>query len=205
MNIAGIAPNVWFPVVTLVVGAALNALFDALADRRTSAREREARHEQRLDTVRLRRVEFQRATLLELQEVTAQYVRFHGRANHEDEMAFRISGVWGRQQLTTEVDDGLHKTQVRLTILKERVRDARIRQHSKALLDASVAVTLSKSQSQAAAGVLELIERQTELQEQVGTVLRSLDDDEDRLLDQSQLATLRNRCSSLTLAQGCAA
>src|SRR5215831_5411276 len=64
MVILGIPPETWFPVVTLITGVMLKAVFDMMTDRRTALREREARRDQRRDALRLKRVEFQRATLM---------------------------------------------------------------------------------------------------------------------------------------------
>jgi hypothetical protein len=67
MDILGVKPETWFPVVTLIVGAVGKGFGDFLNDKRKTKAEKEARHEQRLDALRLRRVEFQRSTLLDLQ------------------------------------------------------------------------------------------------------------------------------------------
>ena len=185
MNIIGVPPEAWFPVITLVIGATLKAVFDAFADRRIDSRSREARAEQRLDSIRLKRAEFQRTTLLELQEVVAQHARFAGQAHHQDMMAARSSGVWGRQLLTDEVNDGIHKTQVRLALLKERVRDEKIRQLAELFVADCVAAGLAKSEADATNYMFGMRAHLTELQKRIGLALRSLDDDEDRLLERS--------------------
>lgn len=80
--ILGVSPEIRFPVITLIVGVVLKGIFDAITDGRAERREKDARRALRLDAFRQRRDEFQRATLLELQEVVARLVRFAGRAHH---------------------------------------------------------------------------------------------------------------------------
>lgn len=90
----GLAPEVWFPVVTLMGGAMIGVITQTITDWRTAERERLARLEQRQDAARDRRIEFQRATLLELRERVGELIRAAGEANHSDEMSLRkqVSG-----------------------------------------------------------------------------------------------------------------
>jgi hypothetical protein len=170
-------------LLSVILGAALSETSRLLGDLRTADREKLSRLEQRRDATNLRRVEFQRATLLELQEVVAQNLRFNGRAHLEDKRAFKTAGVWGRQPLGPDINDGLFHTQVRLRLLNERVRDARTRKIADDYVDACVAAGLSRSVADADANMALLTDTVMRLQSRIGVVLRSLDDDEDHLLD----------------------
>ncbi|MDI6835818.1 MAG: hypothetical protein QMD99_08900 [Rhizobiaceae bacterium] len=80
----GIPSDVWFPVVTLIIGSVLKGLYDLMADQRVERREKAARLEMRHDAQMLRKTEFQRKTILELQEEVAKLARATGQMNHAD-------------------------------------------------------------------------------------------------------------------------
>ncbi|MBL6946981.1 MAG: hypothetical protein ISR47_10105 [Rhodospirillales bacterium] len=181
MDTLGIPSQTWFPVVTLIIGLALKAIFDALTDRRTFRREREARKEQRLDTIRQTRVEFQRATLLELQNTVSQLARFIGQTHHQDTMAYLESGVWQKQLLTEEVNIGILHANTSLRELRVRVRDEDVRRISKDFSSKCTSVALSPNETDAKNAFSRLTVIADELSERVGVVLRSLDDDEDKI------------------------
>jgi hypothetical protein len=183
MDILGIASQTWFPVVTLIIGVVLKAGFDALADRRAAAREREARLEQRLNTVRVRRADFQRSTLLELQESISSLMRYTGQSNHEDVVAYRKTGVWKKQYLTDEVDEGFRASQVNVSRLRVRVRDENIRELVELFSQACVNSVLADSELAAQSEMLHMASVLAQAHERIGFVLRSLDDDEDKVLD----------------------
>jgi hypothetical protein len=181
LEILGISPTIWFPVVTLIIGAVLKAIFDALTDRRAARREREARQEQRRDAFHLRLIEFQRSTLLELQEVASQLARFTGQAQHQDEMAYRASGTWGKQPLTDEVDQGFLKAQTDINRLRVRVRDPNIRQLAQQFFEACVEVSISKTKADSERAFHQVSTTLIELHEHIGATLSNLDSDEDQI------------------------
>src|SRR4051794_25780939 len=111
MTVLGVPPQVWFPVITLIIGAILKGIFDLVADYRRAHREREARREHRDEAISFRRAEFQRTTLLELQENVAILMRFAAQAHHHDVMAYRQSGKWQRALLSPELNEGSRKAQ----------------------------------------------------------------------------------------------
>jgi hypothetical protein len=180
MVILGIPPETWFPVVTLIIGAVLKAVFDMMTDRRTALRDREARRDQRRDALRLKRVEFQRATLLELQEAISQLARFAGQAQHHDLLAYRGSGAWQKQPLTEEVNQGFLSAQTSVGRLRVRVRDPRVRQLAERLSTECTNVVLSTNEGASEHALRDVMSALADLQEQIGAILRNLDDDEDR-------------------------
>jgi hypothetical protein len=180
MVILGIPPETWFPVVTLIIGVVLKAVFDMLTDRRTALREREARQDQRRDALRLKRVEFQRATLLELQEAISQLARFAGQAHHQDLLAYRGSGAWRKRPLTEEVNQGFLTAQTSVGRLRVRVGDQRVRQLAELLSTVCTNAVLSANEGASEHALRDMMAVLTDLQEQIGAILRNLDDDEDR-------------------------
>ena len=72
----------WFPVFTLLLGATIalisGVITSLLQHRLTSQRERETRRELRRDQLAERRADFQRETLIQLQEATTDLSRAVG-------------------------------------------------------------------------------------------------------------------------------
>ena len=174
--------QVWFPVVTLVVGALLKGIFDMLSDRRSHRREREARYEQRRDALALRRAEFQRETLLKLQDVISQMTRLTGRINHEDVMAFRQSGAWRQNRLPEDVNQGYLEATMQMGQLRVRVRDDSIRELAAHFSSTCAGVGMATSEDESRALIDEIVSVRDQLVERLGAVLRSLDDGEDQIL-----------------------
>jgi len=178
----GISPQVWFPIVTLIAGAILKAVFDAINDARLANRERQARKEQRTDSIREGRVNFQRSTLLELQDVAVQVARFTAQSNFQDILAYKKTGVWKRQPLSDDVNEGYRKAQVQLKLLRVRIRDAELRRFADDLSKSCAWAVLAADEPSANAQLLSMSSHLDGLQERAGQVLRSLDEDEDKLL-----------------------
>jgi hypothetical protein len=165
-------------VVTLIAGALLKGIFDALTDRRVSRRERDARQEQRQDALRLRRVEFQRATLLELQEAVFQLARFTGRAQHQDVVAYRSSGTWRKHLLTEEVNQGFLRSQISIGRLRVRVRDEHVRQLAERFTSVCADIVFTATEAESENVLRLMVLASSELHEQIGAILRKLDDEE---------------------------
>ncbi len=180
MGILGIAPETWFPIVTLIIGALLKACFDALTDKRAARRETEARREQRLDNIRFRRVETQRAALLELQNYSMKLARSTGQIHHHDFLVQRTTGAWHVKRLPDEVDTAFLEAQVGIVTRRVRVRDAEVRRLAEVVSAGCQAVALAKSENVSDQAFREVVALNEQLQEYIGVVLRQLDDDEDR-------------------------
>ncbi|GAA3332173.1 hypothetical protein HP467_15855 [Curtobacterium albidum] len=107
-----------------VLGYMLSGLNDARRDRRTTLRERAARHEERDAEDRRERHAFQRATLLELQDAVQLMARLTGRTMHFDHMQARE----GKQtQLPSQYDDEMHANGVDVIRLRNRLLDDDLR------------------------------------------------------------------------------
>lgn len=183
MNVFGVLPETWFPVVTLIVGVMLKGVFDKFADRRAASREREARREGRLDAIRLRRVEFQRATLLEFQETITRMVRSVFNVHHADTMAYKQKGKWKQHLLPDDIAEENRRELARFSELRVRVRDEKIRSLSKNLSDECLKTMYANDMSVANDAMSSVARSATALHERIGEILRALDEDEDRVLD----------------------
>lgn len=182
MDILGIEPKVWFPVVTLIVGAALKGAGDFVAHHRTTAREREARLAQRRDAAHIRRIDFQRDTLLELQDVCQTLARHTGRMNFEDEMVYRDSSEWGKSRVSEGTSEGFRVCQAAISKLRGRVRNDTIRQLVKGLSSECTSVACARTKDASDSAMSRMAPVLEELNEQIGIVLRTLEDDEDSVI-----------------------
>jgi hypothetical protein len=178
-----IPPQVWFPVVTLVAGAVLKGVFDALADRRARLREREARREQRRDALMLRRAEFQRTVLLELQETVSQLARATGQILHEDLMTAQQGVAWGKNRISEAVNDGHLLATTRVNQLRVRIQDEQVRELANEFTAACASAGFTRDEAEARASMKSVLDIHLRLMERLGSVLRALDDDEDRVLE----------------------
>ncbi|WP_150792038.1 hypothetical protein [Pandoraea iniqua] len=178
MEIFGVQPGMWFPVVTLLLGAILKAVFDAMTDRRLERREQAARHEARRDAFRLRHSEFQRATLLELQDAVVTLARLTGQSHYQDLIAYRTKGTWQREPNTDDVSEGFLKSQQLLSKLRVRVSNDRIRELTKDVSSACADTVHAPDEMSATLALSRMSDVLSELQDSIGDMLRSLDEDD---------------------------
>src|ERR1700680_2831546 len=114
-------------VETLLLGYLTKSISDWLDFRRISKREREAREEARRDKLFERRVEFQRATLLDLQEAVMNLVRTASQMHVQDIKAHNETGIWQRQLFGEELSEAARLAHARVALLSVRVRDEAVR------------------------------------------------------------------------------
>lgn len=166
----------WFPVATAFAGYAAGFVTEWFRDSRTARREREARAEKRADDLRARRAEFQRQTLLDLQEAMFQLARAAVALHHQDAMTFRNTGVWGRQPVSDELSEGHRAALARTNMLVARVRDEDIRHLVGQLRAHSAEASISRSEADAGRCIASMMGAQEQANERVGEILRSLDE-----------------------------
>lgn len=172
--IIGIKPEVWFPVMTLFLGALAKGIGDWLLESRKARTDREARRETREESVRAKVIEFQRTTLLELQEAAQALARATGRSQHEDRMAFRQSGAWGKNQYSEGANQSSLDANTSLTRLRVRLADDEIRSLAEQFGAACSRHVACKSESDGDACIREAIDIFRELNERIGCALRSM-------------------------------
>src|SRR3989339_699152 len=174
-DVSGVPTQTWFPVVTLIIGLVLKGFFDFLTDSRTVKREREARSEQRRDTIHLQRVDFQRTTLLELQESAHRLSRLTVKTHLHYEAEYSKTGEWQRQELPEGVDEDLREAHSRVSLLRVRIRDEEARKLAEAFISSCVSVNFASSKEAAySAFMTQMPFSHEKFQERIGIVLRNL-------------------------------
>ena len=155
--------------VTAVVSGALGLVGGLLIEHLRTLRDRAGRIEQRQD----QKDEFQRQTLLEIQEAVARYGRLVGRVNYHDSIAFKETGTWMGTQVGHELSEDLLAARVRLQLLQERARDDELTKLVTVFSNRGSFVTIASSKEEATLRMDDLIESLTKVQERLGTVLRT--------------------------------
>ena len=116
---------------------------------------------------------FQRDTLLELQEAVLDLMRLIAQGDSENRAAHRKTGIWGKQSLTPEVNEGQRLAHRRLTILIQRVADDALRSELKRFHSALSKVTLAPSAKEAEHIFNTLSDHLTQVLELLGAELRA--------------------------------
>lgn len=181
MDLMGIAPNVWFPVVSVLIGFAGKGVLDYFTDARRAKAEDAARREARADAASLRKITFQRETLTELQFLLEDLGRFAARAVYEDAMAFRESGDWKKNRLSETLNEDLRRTQSRVMILGSRVHDDGLRDRFRGFRNGVASVLMASTQEHAEGSLSKLSDDAIVLHDQIGCLLRTLDEQESGL------------------------
>jgi hypothetical protein len=154
---------------TAVVSGALGLLGGLLIERVRDRGARLARAEARRDA----RDEFQRQTLLDLQEAAARMGRAIGRAHHHDTMAFRQSGEWGKTLYGDDLSEEMVACTIQLRLLAERIRDDDLRPLVYGFSNRANLVTGAKSEKIAQERMDDCMASMVKLQDHLGTVLRA--------------------------------
>jgi hypothetical protein len=113
----------WFPVFMLLLGSAITVVIGAIENRRTLKRDREAREDSRRDQLLEHRNEFQRDTLVQLQEALFELGRTTGSMHHIGMMNYTKSGEWQNRVWPAELDEKDRQLHSRTAMLVVRVRD----------------------------------------------------------------------------------
>lgn len=174
---------VWFPVLTLLLGYAAKSLTDWLQDRRHAERERIARLEARHDQIFLRRADFQRETLLELQTAMADLMRKTALVNFEYTKAFTSTGGdWGRHPIPNDLAESLRGTRASVHLLGVRVLDRAVIEMVEQMKTISVECTIASSERVSTESLMKLGDLYDRINTRIGEVLRELDEIEDKAL-----------------------
>src|SRR5260370_33013473 len=136
---------VLFLIVTLLLGYILSSISESVRHRRALEREREAREAERRDKAFERRVTFQRATLLDLQDAIMDLMRTSGAMHHKDIMALKQTGEWQKHLYGDELSEANRLAMARTSMLTVRVRDTKVRELIARLKDYSWKTWRSKT------------------------------------------------------------
>jgi hypothetical protein len=163
--------------ITLLAGGALTIIAGWLTDRRASERDRERRLEERHERFLVRRNDFQRESLLVLQDSSQRLLRSAGAMHHQDVVAHRTTGKWQRQQFGDELSKENLRAMTDTMLFASRVRDDEVRSLAEQLRAQTVAVSSSADEAQAERVMLAAGETQQALIQRIGQLVRELDDD----------------------------
>ncbi|MGX1087437.1 hypothetical protein [Pseudomonas sp. AP3_22 TE3818] len=178
----GINPSIWFPVVTLVVGVFLKAVFDAWTDNRKVAVERESRVEKRKEIILLQRIDLQRKALGDLQIALADMMRSSNLNYMHDLKAFRETNVWGLTEMSEELSERVRNHFRAVTLMRVRVSDQEVRESSGKLSSTCSRMTLVLSKEEADRLLDVATVEYSAINEKVGAALRALEHEEQALL-----------------------
>src|SRR5260370_30539930 len=173
-----VTSSTWFPVVTLVTGYIMKVVSDRLEHSRILQRERENRKEMRRIQLAERRADFQRQTLLDLQEALQDFARAAGAAHHSDLMALKKTGTWGQELLPKETDDNLLTANRRCLTLGVRVRDESARNLVESFRTHTNSISLKSNKKEAQDELTMSAQILETLQKRIGELLHKLDDEE---------------------------
>jgi hypothetical protein len=166
----------WFPVLTLILGFGASSLAELLRDRRLLNRERESREALRRGQAIERSTNFQRQTLLDLQDALFQLARAAGASYHQDLMAYRQTGQWQKQLLPDGSAEAVRLAQARTSILHVRVADVGVRELVCRFKAEVVAVLMSPGLAESEYSHASMGTTFEEINQRIGEILRSLDE-----------------------------
>ncbi|PYV75386.1 MAG: hypothetical protein DMG96_17365 [Acidobacteria bacterium] len=172
----------WLPVFTLLLGAGITlvatVITSLLQHRLTSQRERETRRELRRDQLAERRADFQRETLIQLQEATTDLSRAVGWASGQDETAFEQTGQWGKREHHTDVDVQANVAMGRTLMFMVRLRDRPLRDLVEEFRIQVIQVLGSTDKQHSHRSFANMQDEYEKVQRRLGELLRTLDDEE---------------------------
>ncbi|MET4675887.1 MULTISPECIES: hypothetical protein [unclassified Luteibacter] len=172
MDVFGIKPETWFPVITLILGAALKGMGDFILEGQKAKREIQARLESNAETRRARAVDFQRETLLDLQEALQGMARATGRTNFEDIMNYRATKKWQSTRLSEDASAKFQEFAVKVTRLRVRVEDDETRNMTAEFSNRCTSVSRASDENDSDLKLAEAIQVFSKLNERIGDLLR---------------------------------
>lgn len=178
----GLTPSIWFPVVTLIAGLVLKAVFDWLGEGRKDAAERRIRVEKRKEALLMQRIESQRKLLPELQEAISELMRCTGRVNLFDIQSYRGSGEWGKALLPPELNETSREAFRSVTLYSVRVQHDELRKAISDLSSTCTEITLALSEQQSNGLLADASFKYSAVNELIGVALRALDATENAVI-----------------------
>ena len=166
--------NIVMPLLGVLVGA-LSALFGSyLQHSWTTKREAISRSENRNAELKLRQIEFQHDTLIELQDTVAKLTRATGKAFHQDTVNFSKIGVWQKELLGDDVSTEHNLLSTRCTVLASRLQDGVIREQTQKFVDGCHKILSCANESAAQTLILAMTEQMKVVHDSIGKSVRNL-------------------------------
>jgi len=153
-----------------IVGAGVSIATSCISNRHEIMRQQQADSLERIERARA----FQRENLLEVQQTIQDMMRFYTRMQHEDCVAFRQSGEWGKVRLSEEVNEGSRATNAKLAVLTVRIADDEVRDAIKTLVSRIAKHHVAKTEEEAEFIIMDATDAVIPLMERIGKTLRSL-------------------------------
>ena len=176
------SPSVWFPVVTLVVGALLKAVFDAWTENRKSALDKMLRVEKRKEIILMQRIDLQRKALGDLQVALSDLTRSTNLVYMHDAKMYREGVAWGEESTPDGLGETARNNFRAVTLTKVRVSDEVVRKLAGDLSALCTQVTLARTENEADEAMRSSSILYSSINEKIGEALRSLEHEEQALL-----------------------
>lgn len=169
----------WLPLLTAVLGYISGGFTEWMRDHRAYKREREARRDAKRGQRLERRNEFQRQTLLELQDASIKLMQTTTKLHLVDVSNYRKHGRRGVEPYPEQVDSDDQLANAQTALLGVRVRDEAVRTLLQQMKDALCKATLlSRSEEESDLAMRIAGSKFVELNQRIGRVFRLLDDEE---------------------------
>jgi len=174
----------WFPVFMLLLGSAITVFIGAVENRRTLKRDREAREDARRDKLLEHRNDFQRECLLQLQEAMFELGRATTLLHMHDMRHYARTGEWQLGFYPDEMSEKDRGANQRTAMLVVRVRDDKVRKLVQEFKEiAGRVTTFSESKDGSETEMRLLYDKHEELNPHIGKLLRTMHDEETKLLE----------------------
>lgn len=165
----------WLPLVTLVVGYVGHAVEEWIKGKGIRRREREAREYETNLKICERRVEFQRETILNLQDALSTFIRATGQTHHQDVVAYKERRQWGRQLVGSELSERYRLSVIKVNQLRVRIQDRLLRELVAEVKTESTASVFSKSREASGEAMLRRSTAYDKCNERIGELIRNID------------------------------
>jgi hypothetical protein len=163
----------WLPFLTLLIGYGAKSFEDWIRHKREMAKDRETRRVTRHDQRVANRITFQRDTLLQLQNAVQTLARATGRTNQLDEIAYRKTNEWRKEQLPEDLNEGYFVASTQTALLSSRVRDDAVRQLVENFRTVSTNAILAETPADARRQLQGLMGISSELHGHIGKFVRT--------------------------------
>jgi hypothetical protein len=177
-----ISPSVWFPVVTLVIGLLLKAVFDSWTENRRASFDRESRIEKRKEVILLQRMDLQRKALGDLQVAIADMMRSTSLIQGHDVAVYRETKEWGRNMSPDGVSEAARANFRSVSLMRVRVSDEDVRNMTGELSTLCTQVTRARSEEDSDRSLHLAAILYNSTNERIGEVLRALEHQEQAFL-----------------------
>lgn len=160
--------------LSVIAGGALTMASGWLADRRLTERDRERRREELHVQLAIRRNDFQRETLLNLQVASQRLLRTTGAMHHLDLLEFRATGK-RCMEFPDDLSDGYLQQITETMLLASRVRDEEVRGLADRLREHTSVVCVSMNEGEAKNRMMAAFNTQQALVLRIGQLVRDMD------------------------------